>query len=100
MRVISNSLLHHLADPGVLWDAVRAAAAPEASRVRDGSAAPAVPGSGGGSWWRCMPADAPDVLRRDFFNSLLAAFRPDEVRSQLAAAGLPASGWRSRATGT
>jgi hypothetical protein len=33
--------------------------------------------------------DAPDVLRRDFFNSLLAAFRPDEVRSQLAAAGLP-----------
>ncbi len=32
----------------------------------------------------------PDVLRRDFYNSLLAAFTPDEVRAQLAAAGLDA----------
>jgi hypothetical protein len=33
-------------------------------------------------------AEAPEVLRRDFLNSLCAAFRPDEVRLQLAAAGL------------
>jgi hypothetical protein len=32
----------------------------------------------------------PDVLRRDFFHSLCAAFTPDEVRTQLAAAGLDA----------
>ena len=31
----------------------------------------------------------PGVLQRDFFNSLLAAFTPDEVRGQLAEAGLP-----------
>ena len=30
----------------------------------------------------------PDVLRTDFYNSLLAAYRPDEVRSQLADASL------------
>jgi hypothetical protein len=32
--------------------------------------------------------DEPDVLRRDFCNSLCAAFTPDEVRRQLADAGL------------
>ena len=32
--------------------------------------------------------DEPEILRRDFFNSLCAAFEPDEVRAQLAAAGL------------
>jgi hypothetical protein len=30
----------------------------------------------------------PEVLRRDFHNSLLAAFEPGEVRAQLAASGL------------
>ena len=30
----------------------------------------------------------PEVLRQDFRNSLIAAYRPDEVRAQLAAAGL------------
>jgi hypothetical protein len=33
-------------------------------------------------------AGAPEVLRRDFFNSLLAAFEPGEVRAQLEEAGL------------
>jgi hypothetical protein len=30
----------------------------------------------------------PEILRRDFFNSLCAAFTPDEVRAQLREAGL------------
>jgi hypothetical protein len=33
-------------------------------------------------------AGEPEVLRRDFYNSLLAAFEPAEVRQQLAEAGL------------
>jgi hypothetical protein len=33
-------------------------------------------------------ADEPRLLRRDFYNSLLAAFTPVEVRSQLRRAGL------------
>ena len=32
--------------------------------------------------------DEPEVLRRDFYNSLLAAYRPEEVREQLDRAGL------------
>jgi len=85
--VISNSLLHHLADPLVLWDAVRAAAAAAVAvfvmdllRPPSRDAAAALVDLHAG--------DAPEVLRRDFLNSLLAAFRPEEVRSQLAAAGL------------
>jgi hypothetical protein len=34
-------------------------------------------------------AEAPPVLQRDFRHSLAAAYRPDELRSQLAEAGLP-----------
>jgi hypothetical protein len=33
-------------------------------------------------------ADAPEVLRRDFRNSLFAAFEPKEVAAQLREAGL------------
>ena len=85
--VISNSLLHHLHDPLVLWNAVRAYAkfdAPifivdlmrpdspeEANRLTD-----------------LYTAGEPDVLRRDFHASLHAAFTPDEVDQQLTTAGL------------
>jgi len=34
-------------------------------------------------------AGEPDLLRRDFYNSLLAAFEPSEVEAQLVEAGLP-----------
>lgn len=36
----------------------------------------------------CYAADEPQVLRRDFFNSLLAVFEPDEVRLQWVEADL------------
>ena len=35
-----------------------------------------------------VSANEPEVLKRDFYNSLLAAFTPDEVRDQLRQAGL------------
>jgi cyclopropane fatty-acyl-phospholipid synthase-like methyltransferase len=85
--VISNSLLHHLADPVALWEAVerhaqrgaavfvmdlaRPASREEAERLVEEHA-----------------AGEPDILRRDFFNSLLAAYRPEEIAAQLARAGL------------
>jgi SAM-dependent methyltransferase len=85
--VISNSLLHHLADPGALWETVRAAAAPEgAVFVMDLMRPPSRDVAE--NLVALHAADAPEVLRRDFLNSLLAAFRPQEVRSQLAAAGM------------
>lgn len=85
--VISNSLLHHLHDPRVLWDAVRRYAAPGARifivdlrRARDAAHARQLT--------RRYAASEPAVLQRDFYNSLLAAFTPSEIRAQLRAAGL------------
>jgi SAM-dependent methyltransferase len=85
--VFSNSLLHHLRDPMVLWHSVsRWAAAGNAVFVMDlmrpnsRDAATALV--------QTYAFAEPDVLRRDFFNSLLAAYRVGEVRDQLAAAKL------------
>jgi trans-aconitate methyltransferase len=85
--LVSNSLLHHLHDPAVLWTSLRQLAAPGALVVvrdlRRPADAPALR-----TLVRRHGAGAPAVLRRDFAHSLRAAFRPEEVRQQLAAAGL------------
>ncbi len=86
--VLSNSLLHHLADPGALWIAVRRLA---------GSGAPVlimdlVRPTANDDVDRLVEEYAsgePEVLRRDFANSLRAAYRVDEVEGQLAQARLP-----------
>jgi SAM-dependent methyltransferase len=86
--VFSNSLLHHLRDPAVLWDAVRRfAAAPEGSVFAMDLLRPASAEEARGLVDR-YAAGEPELLRRDFFCSLRAAYRPAEVRAQLAAAGL------------
>lgn len=85
--VVSNSLLHHLHDPGGLWRMIREHGAPGAPvlvmdlmRPPSAAAAQALVDE--------YAATEPEVLRRDFYNSLLAAFEPGEVRGQLEAAGL------------
>jgi SAM-dependent methyltransferase len=85
--VISNSLLHHLHDPGVFWQAVREAGAPGAAvlvmdlfRPASTAAARDIVEQYAGS--------EPEVLRHDFLASLCAAFEPDEVRAQLRESGL------------
>ncbi len=85
--VISNSLLHHLADPGVLWDSITRYARPGApifimdlSRPDSTAAARAL--------MEQYAAGEPGILRQDFYNSLCAAYRPDEIATQLQAAGL------------
>jgi len=86
--IISNSLLHHLHDPDVLWQTVAAHAQPGtcifvADLMRPPNSAMA----------RQLvdrhAAGEPGVLRRDFYHSLCAAFEPAEVEAQLRAAGLP-----------
>lgn len=85
--IVSNSLLHHLHDPAALWRTVRQLAAPGAlvhihdlRRPADAAAARALLERHAGT--------APELLRRDYHASLLAAFRPEEVRQQLEAHGL------------
>lgn len=85
--IISNSLLHHLPQPAALWDALAQAAAGtpvfvmDLLRPQSEAAAAALRDR--------YAAAAPEILRRDFHNSLRAAYQLPELRAQLNAAGLP-----------
>lgn len=85
--VISNSLLHHLPDPNVLWNAVKRYALPGAPVFVMDLKRPAST-ERARELMEMYSAGEPEVLRRDFYNSLLAAFEPDEIEQQLREAGL------------
>lgn len=85
--VISNSLLHHLHDPAVLWNTLQAAGSPGAPVFVMDLMRPPSRGQAHDLVQRYC-GDEPPVLRRDFYRSLLAAFRPAEVEAQLRRAGL------------
>jgi ubiquinone/menaquinone biosynthesis C-methylase UbiE len=85
--VLSKDLLHHLPDPRVLWDEVKRLGRPGAAiyvmdlvRPDSKDTARAMVKEGAGS-------EHP-ILQHDFYQSLLAAFTMDEVRAQVADAGL------------
>jgi SAM-dependent methyltransferase len=85
--VMSHSLLHHLHEPHVLWETVKTYARPGshvfvADLRRPDSARDAH------SIMNELSGGEPEVLRRDFYNSLCAAFTPEEIADQLQAAGL------------
>lgn len=85
--IFSNSLLHHLADPMVLWSELHQQAAARTSvfvmdLMRPDSRDIAR------DFVDLYAQGEPEVLQRDFFNSLLAAYRLDEVKAQLEQAGL------------
>ena len=85
--VISNSLLHHLPDPMDFWTAIKQMAKPCAPilimdllRPESTTAAQPIVDQ--------YAHNAPEILRRDFYNSLLAAFTLDEISAQLTESGL------------
>ncbi len=85
--VIVNSLLHHLPRPAVLWETIKRvgrSGAPvfvmDLLRPESKEAAQKLVTR--------YAASEPEVLKKDFYHSLLAAFRPEEVRAQLEEAGL------------
>ena len=84
---VSNSLLHHLTDPAAMWQTVTRCGVPGArvlvmdlARPRSDMAVDALV--------ETHAMDAPEVLRRDFRNSLFAAYTVEEVEEQLRSAGL------------
>ena len=85
--IFSNSLLHHLADPAVLWSSIRRWSAPATTIFVMDLMRPASRADARALVER-YAAGEPEVLRTDFYRSLLAAYRPSEVEAQLAAAAL------------
>lgn len=85
--IVSNSLLHHLPDPQALWTTIKAHSTvgmrvfvADLYRPSSREAARQIV--------ETYSANEPEVLKTDFYNSLLAAFTPAEIEAQLASAGL------------
>ena len=85
--VISNSLLHHLADPGVLWETLWHCAKKGAPLFIMDLMRPSNK-QRARELVQQYAGDASPLLQKDFYNSLLAAYVVDEVRAQLDRAGL------------
>ena len=85
--VLSNSLLHHLHDPSVMWQSINAFAKKDArvfvmDLMRPDNEAQV------DAFVEKYASGEPEVLQRDYRASLHAAFTPTEVRQQLASASL------------
>jgi ubiquinone/menaquinone biosynthesis C-methylase UbiE len=80
--IFSNSLLHHLTDPQILWQSIHRWAKlgtwifimdlmrPDTAEIAN-------------EFVNQYAANEPKILQRDFYNSLLAAYRIAEVQAQL-----------------
>jgi ubiquinone/menaquinone biosynthesis C-methylase UbiE len=85
--IISNSLLHHLTDPMILWDMIKKYTTGNTSifimdLLRPDSLQTAR------QLVSDYAANEPAVLQEDFLNSLCASYRVDEITEQLQKAGL------------
>jgi SAM-dependent methyltransferase len=85
--VLSKDLLHHLTDPAAFWREVSRLARPGAAIYVMDLVRPATPEEAR-RIVDVVAANEDPILRDDFYNSLCAAFTIEEVREQLAAAGL------------
>jgi cyclopropane fatty-acyl-phospholipid synthase-like methyltransferase len=80
---ISNSLLHHLPNPLQFWHKLRQLVKPGSPVLVMDLLRPDSPEEARAIVDR-YAGEEPEILRRDFYNSLLAAFTEDEVTTQLA----------------
>lgn len=85
--ITSTSLLHHLHDPHVLWNTLVDQATEKTiiyivDLLRPPNEEEAL------KLVNTYSGNEPEILKQDFFNSLCAAFEPDEVREQLSQKGL------------
>jgi trans-aconitate methyltransferase len=86
--IFSNSLLHHLPDPQILWQTIK-------SYAKTGTHIAVMdllrPESTGNAMImvKNYAGNEPEILQHDFYHSLLAAFRMEEIALQLLEANLP-----------
>ena len=81
--VIANSLLHHVAEPGIFWREVQRLGRARAGVLVMDVCRPASPSHARDIVETYAGGESP-LLKRDFYNSLRAAFTPAEVARQLA----------------
>lgn len=86
--VFSNSLLHHVHDPALFWKTIAGSMAPASFVFVSDLMRPASEAEAHEIVERHSKKES-EILKRDFYRSLLAAFRPEEVADQLQTAGLP-----------
>ncbi|BEV36302.1 class I SAM-dependent methyltransferase [Synechococcus sp. M16CYN] len=80
--IVSNSLLHHLQDPSLLWKATRAIGKSGCRVLHRDLCRPSSLAEVHCLQQRQLP-NAPSVLVQDFTASLIAAYTPEEVTHQL-----------------
>ena len=80
---VSNSLLHHVPNPLQFWHRLRQLVKPGSPVLVMDLLRPESPEAAQAIVDR-YAANEPAVLRRDFYNSLLAAFTEDDIGAQLA----------------
>ena len=85
--VISNSIIHHLNEPESAWSEVKRVARPGAIVLFRDLSRPDSPRRAR-QIVETYSGDESDLLKKLFYDSLLAAYTPDEVRGQLAAVNL------------
>jgi ubiquinone/menaquinone biosynthesis C-methylase UbiE len=85
--VASNSLLHHVADPAALWRELRRLARPGATLLLRDLMRPASEAAASAIVQQYAGGES-KLLQEEFHRSLLAAYTVEEVRDQLARAGL------------
>jgi ubiquinone/menaquinone biosynthesis C-methylase UbiE len=85
--IISNSILHHLENPQVLWKTIKLYAGSGAAVFIMDLKRPATIAEAQ-QLVETYAADEAEVHKRDFYNSFLAAFEAEEIRAQLKEANL------------
>jgi ubiquinone/menaquinone biosynthesis C-methylase UbiE len=85
--ILSKDFLHHLPNPMVIWHEIRRLIKPggfvcvmDLRRPESTEAAQQIV--------KDVAGNEPDILKTDFYNSLLAAFTPEEIQKQLKVAGM------------
>ena len=85
--IISTSFLHHLHQPDVLWQTIIDHSSP-GTKVFVADLCRAESKSEARLTVNESAKNEPDILKEDFYNSLLAGFTPEEVKKQLIRTGL------------
>ncbi|MEE9337931.1 MAG: class I SAM-dependent methyltransferase [Methylococcaceae bacterium] len=85
--IISTSFLHHLHQPDALWQTIKEHSRTDTKIFIADLVRPENKNTANGIV-KEFAKNEPEVLKEDYYNSLLAAFTPDEVKDQLEKANL------------